>query len=410
MKITTLLLALGLGSLGAYAQSSTNTVEGEITTTASAVEENPIVLTNNLSFQTNIDEIQDGATNSINQDKFYNTLGASKAINLSDVGVFKTTYTPSISATFTNADTDLGKDSDTLKSADIQNAISMKAQSGNIEYGADFGANYHYGYLYRMRTASTAAGTPFTAYRRNDSASNFSAATNAAIAISKEYKLGVNVGVAYQDAMGERIPYAADYATKFSNPAYNGHVGDSYDMTTYSAGLSNDVIINENFTVSMPITFSTRDYHNFNAFDNASDWAAASDKRLLNTELIGLTLGAKFETIEFSTGVQAGIIDDKSIGQVEDADLMMISSSAKVNVTETVSISASHHFETWKYDTLPEGNNEKYNNYSLGLAVSNVADLGVDAEVSHRQINGQCNFGSGKYTNEATALNLSIKL
>ena len=399
MKTLNLLLALSLGSFGAYAQSSSNTIEGSVEQTATTTEENPLEITNTLSFQSNIDEVQTSADSAaINQDKFYNTLGVSKTLNMSDFGSFKTTYTPSVSAMFTNADTEAGKDSDTLKSADIQNAISMSAQSGNIEYGIDLGANFHYGYTYKMRTP--APGAALNAYRRNDNRSNFSVSSNAAIAVSSEYKLGATVGMAYQDAMGARVPQAADYAANKS-AAFAGHIGDTYDMTTITAGISNDVILSENFTLSMPINFMKQDYHNFNAFD--ADWAAAGDKRMRDFQTIGLTLGAEFEMISFSTGLTVGIVDDKSIVQIEDADIETINTSLTVKVSETIAVTATHMYDAWLYDTKPEENDERYNNYGLGIAVSNVADSGIDAELSHLQINGQSNFDTGKYKTKQLA-------
>ncbi len=393
-------------SFGALAQTSAVKLKAPLETpSATSVEADlqdefipkkaaDFTISNTSAYHSNYDEIQNGVPNRINADKFYNTLSGTMTYKLDNIGVFETTYTPSISATYVNADTTAGRDSDTLKDADIKNTLSMKAESGNMQYGLDFGANYHYGYTYLAR----GSGTNFVDYRRTDNNSNFSASANGAIAVSQEYRLGAEVSVAYQDAYADRLIWI---------PAFEGQ---RYDMTTLSAGISNDVIINDNFTLSMPITFRRQDYHNFQSFNNANDWMPGEDKRLRDLKLVGMTVAGTFELLTFSAGVKVGVMDDKSIAQVEDADMTMVDTSITLNISEKVSATATHGYEAAYYDSLSQFNDEHYNRYSLGINVKNIADLGVDAEIAHNQSFGQCNFGLGQYKNIATGLNLSFKL
>ncbi len=403
MKTSAIILVLTLSGIQAYAQSSANSIEQPAASVEGTIESDsskrilpPVTITNTSGFHSNYDEVPFfvPSENRINANKFYNTLSGSISYKLDNIGVFETTYTPTLSATYVNADTNTGQESDTLKDADIKNALSMKAESGNVQYGLDFTANYHYGYRYLPRNTN---GNLIN-YRRNDANSNFSVGGNTAIAVSSEYRFGVDASIAYQDAYADRLIWISEYD------------GMTYDMTTYSVGISNDVIINDNFTLSMPISYRRQDYHNFAAI--GTDWlpAPAGDNRLRDRKLGGLTLAGKFEKVSFSIAYKGGVMDDKGSAQIEDADLTIVDTTVTVNFTESLSATATHGYEKADYDTQPEGNNEKYNNYSVGVSMKNVAGLGLDATLSHDQTYGQCNWSLGQYKNIATGLNLSFKL
>ncbi|MCB9092112.1 MAG: hypothetical protein H6620_06085 [Halobacteriovoraceae bacterium] len=410
MKKAPVMLALMLGSSLSFGATSSNTIEGSIEEAAPAKKASPLKINLNTSYQSNPDEIHDVEvgvkTKPLYEDVIIQRVGAEKSFSLGDLGRFETTYTPSLTASFLDSKNLNNKD-DTVKSADIMNNLKLQATEGSIQYGMTLDANYHSGYTYKYRNRYE-NGNPVSVgfQKRYDNNANGAVGVFANVGITNNWIVENSVNARYEDYYHEKNPHYREAVAGVHSGYATGFSGDTYDRLITGVGVTNKFLLDEVFSVAVPLNYTVVDYSNYSAY--YKDWNGDNTAtRLLEETSVGVALNASTEIVSGSVGATTGRINDKRQWNIEDADHNIIDSSISVSPMEKVSIAASHKYEEIVYDFEPQFNNERYNTYSLGLTYSFDA---VDATLGHGISKGQCNFGTGVYENASTSLDLNFKL